>query len=393
MRGLPAGTCSIAGPIRRTSRTLQDRTGYVRRLRRRLAERGRHRTTAPWLFSSWLAGMIAGLVLGPRVPINKNLWTRSFALFTPTRGADARGVSLAVDVRVLAPWSRHCFSAPTRNPPSPISCRSPRSLLHPRHRLRSGSLEMDRLPGARSSGLSPGLRRKPLARYAIVLRSFSGSWCSARMSAAGFSSSSELTPAHGPLSLDAPLRARRRVVSRRHTTQGASRLLSRWCSDASTSRFSRFSSSTCSAASRATRPGRGSLGTDHAYLPARRRHRRRTARSAGPQRPADVLDPVVSGPVLVPRRLLTSFPQLFAIARFRHRQGGVCGGMPLTRRRHWAGTPSSTASGLMQSGYSMVPALVAGLSSFIYPQLNKGTGPWLRWMLWTHPSSFRVFSS
>ncbi len=79
----------------------------------------------------------------------------------------------------------------------------------------------------------------------------------------------------------------------------------------------------------------------------------------------------------------TSFRMLFAIrALFGIGMGGVwAAGMPLTLE-HWPAHLRGTASGLMQSGYSMGFLLSSLVFEFIYPQLNGGTDLGWRWMMW-----------
>ena len=60
-----------------------------------------------WLFAAGLAAMIAGLAWGRVFPINKNLWTSSFALFSA--GVAAQALALfhwLVDVQGWRAWSR-----------------------------------------------------------------------------------------------------------------------------------------------------------------------------------------------------------------------------------------------------------------------------------------------
>jgi predicted acyltransferase len=69
-----------------------------------------------WLFAAGLAAMAAGLAWGRVFPINKNLWTSSFALFSG--GLAAQVLALfhwLVDVRGWRAWSRP-LSAFGRNP-------------------------------------------------------------------------------------------------------------------------------------------------------------------------------------------------------------------------------------------------------------------------------------
>ena len=79
----------------------------------------------------------------------------------------------------------------------------------------------------------------------------------------------------------------------------------------------------------------------------------------------------------------TSFRMLFAIrALFGIGMGGVwAAGMPLTLE-HWPAHLRGTASGLMQSGYSMGFLLSSLVFEFVYPQLNRGTDLGWRWMMW-----------
>jgi SHS family lactate transporter-like MFS transporter len=137
-----------------------------------------------------------------------------------------------------------------------------------------------------------------------------------------------------------------------------------------------------SGASRSTRRSRCARD-HHADLPRRRRHRRRHGGgSLGPQGPADVLDPLVLG-VLVLGGFSTSYGMLFAIrALFGIGMGGVwAAGMPLTLE-HWPSHLRGTASGMMQSGYSMGFLLSSLVFEFGYPLVNHTTDMGWRVMLW-----------
>jgi len=62
--------------------------------------------------------------------------------------------------------------------------------------------------------------------------------------------------------------------------------------------------------------------------------------------------------------------------------GGVwAAGMPLTLE-HWPAHLRGTASGLMQSGYSMGFLLSSLVFEFFYPYVNRGTDLGWRWMMW-----------
>ena len=79
----------------------------------------------------------------------------------------------------------------------------------------------------------------------------------------------------------------------------------------------------------------------------------------------------------------TSFRMLFAIrALFGIGMGGVwAAGMPLTLE-HWPARLRGTASGLMQSGYSMGFLLSSLVFEFVYPHLTGGGDMGWRWMMW-----------
>jgi putative sialic acid transporter len=79
----------------------------------------------------------------------------------------------------------------------------------------------------------------------------------------------------------------------------------------------------------------------------------------------------------------TSFRMLFAVrALFGIGMGGVwAAGMPLTLE-HWPAHLRGTASGLMQSGYSMGFLLSSLVFEFFYPYVNHGTDLGWRWMMW-----------
>src|SRR5580765_3767413 len=78
----------------------------------------------------------------------------------------------------------------------------------------------------------------------------------------------------------------------------------------------------------------------------------------------------------------TSYPMLFALrALFGIGMGGVwAAGMPLTLE-HWPAHLRGTASGMMQSGYSMGFLLSSLVFEFGYPLVNHGNAGW-RVMLW-----------
>jgi len=79
----------------------------------------------------------------------------------------------------------------------------------------------------------------------------------------------------------------------------------------------------------------------------------------------------------------TSYRMLFAIrALFGIGMGGVwAAGMPLTLE-HWPAHLRGTASGMMQSGYSMGYLLSSLVFQFVYPTVNTGTDMGWRVMLW-----------
>jgi len=79
----------------------------------------------------------------------------------------------------------------------------------------------------------------------------------------------------------------------------------------------------------------------------------------------------------------TSYRMLFAIrALFGIGMGGVwAAGMPLTLE-HWPAHLRGTASGMMQSGYSMGFLLSSLVFQFVYPAVNTSSGKGWRVMLW-----------
>jgi putative sialic acid transporter len=79
----------------------------------------------------------------------------------------------------------------------------------------------------------------------------------------------------------------------------------------------------------------------------------------------------------------TSYRMLFAIrALFGIGMGGVwAAGMPLTLE-HWPARLRGTASGMMQSGYSLGFLLSSLVFQFVYPVVNTGTDMGWRVMLW-----------
>src|SRR5262245_20814797 len=79
----------------------------------------------------------------------------------------------------------------------------------------------------------------------------------------------------------------------------------------------------------------------------------------------------------------TSYRMLFAIrALFGIGMGGVwAAGMPLTLE-HWPARLRGTASGMMQSGYSMGFLLSSLVFQFVYPVVNRGSDLGWRVMLW-----------
>ncbi|HEX3645846.1 MAG TPA: DUF5009 domain-containing protein [Vicinamibacterales bacterium] len=77
---------------------------------------GRQPNHTAWLFAAGLLAMIAGLAWGRVFPINKNLWTSSFALFAAGTAAQALALCHGlVDVRGWRGWSRP-LAAFGRNP-------------------------------------------------------------------------------------------------------------------------------------------------------------------------------------------------------------------------------------------------------------------------------------
>ena len=79
----------------------------------------------------------------------------------------------------------------------------------------------------------------------------------------------------------------------------------------------------------------------------------------------------------------TSYRMLFALrALFGIGMGGVwAAGMPLTLE-HWPAHLRGTASGLMQSGYSLGFLLSSMVFQVAYPLVNRGQGLGWRFMLW-----------
>jgi putative sialic acid transporter len=79
----------------------------------------------------------------------------------------------------------------------------------------------------------------------------------------------------------------------------------------------------------------------------------------------------------------SSYRMLFAIrALFGIGMGGVwAAGMPLTLE-HWPARLRGTASGMMQSGYSLGFLLSSLVFQFVYPMVNTGTDMGWRVMLW-----------
>jgi SHS family lactate transporter-like MFS transporter len=79
----------------------------------------------------------------------------------------------------------------------------------------------------------------------------------------------------------------------------------------------------------------------------------------------------------------TSYSMLFALrALFGIGMGGVwAAGMPLTLE-HWPAHLRGTASGMMQSGYSMGFLLSSLVFEFVYPLVNTGSDLGWRTMLW-----------
>jgi predicted acyltransferase len=94
-----------------------------------------------WLFAAGLLATVAGLAWGRVFPINKNLWTSSFALFSGGLAAQALALlHWLIDVRGWRAWSRP-FAAYGRNPLAAyflsVGCDS----LLTRVRLTDGSLK------------------------------------------------------------------------------------------------------------------------------------------------------------------------------------------------------------------------------------------------------------
>jgi predicted acyltransferase len=69
-----------------------------------------------WLFAAGVVAMAGGLAWGRLLPINKNLWTSSFALFSGGLAAQTlAGCHWTIDVRQWRSWARP-FAAFGRNP-------------------------------------------------------------------------------------------------------------------------------------------------------------------------------------------------------------------------------------------------------------------------------------
>jgi predicted acyltransferase len=78
------------------------------------APRLRHRSA--WLWAAGVAGMLAGLAWDRVFPLNKNLWTSSFALFSAGLAAQILALThWLIDVKRWRGWSR-AFAAFGRNP-------------------------------------------------------------------------------------------------------------------------------------------------------------------------------------------------------------------------------------------------------------------------------------
>src|SRR5207244_4979117 len=79
----------------------------------------------------------------------------------------------------------------------------------------------------------------------------------------------------------------------------------------------------------------------------------------------------------------TSYGMLFACrALFGIGMGGVwAAGVPLTLE-HWPARLRGTASGMMQSGYSLGFLLSSLVFEFVYPVVNRGNDMGWRVMLW-----------
>jgi len=79
-----------------------------------LKERAAHRSF--WLFAGGVAAMVVGLAWGRLFPINKNLWTSSFAIFSAGLAAQTLAAChWLIDIRGWRAWSRP-FAAYGRNP-------------------------------------------------------------------------------------------------------------------------------------------------------------------------------------------------------------------------------------------------------------------------------------
>src|SRR3954447_24215587 len=94
---------------------LKERPAFARSV----GAEGRQPNHSAWLFGAGVIAMIAGLGWGRVFPINKNLWTSSFALFSA--GLAAQALALChwlIDVKGWRGWGRR-LAACGRHPPPP----------------------------------------------------------------------------------------------------------------------------------------------------------------------------------------------------------------------------------------------------------------------------------
>ena len=82
-----------------------------------------------WLWAAGAAATAVGLLWNRALPINKNLWTSSYALFSAGVAAQVLAIChWTIDVKKWSGWSRP-FVAFGRNPLAAHSCRSGRCVL------------------------------------------------------------------------------------------------------------------------------------------------------------------------------------------------------------------------------------------------------------------------
>jgi hypothetical protein len=341
-----------------------------------------------WLFAAGLLAMIGGLAWGRVFPINKNLWTSSFALFSAGLAARRCAVSLARRCAWMARLVPSAGRLRTQSAGGLFPVRRLRQPADARHRRRQRIGERHHLqPRVRAVAAALLRRGSGIARVRNRLRGAVG--CDPRrdVPAAHFHPHLKVSsPAMAHVTLDAPsprpTGAWYRDVTPTQWKAFVGCYLG-WMLDGFDFTILTFLLVDIQRSFTVDKALVGSLGTITLIFRVAGGIGAGTAADRwGRKGPADVLDPLVLR-VLVPRRLLDVVPHAVRDPRaLRHRHGRRVGGRHAADARALAGAPARHGVGLMQSGYSMGFLLSSLVFEFLYPYVNRGTDLGWRWMMW-----------